>query len=211
MSAAKGSNTLASYPFASTLETTMSRAYRIAVREGVQRVIRGEDCVSSQLELLEILPREEMAALLVRELIARGFAKDGDVVVRKTENETVVVDPKTGEVSVSSELSEEVNVESERVRTGYDDMGPGRDDMERRERESLREELGKEVERREEALRRKTTDELEKTLGDLRSELDQVVNRVTGEALKQKAARLGNVKRISQNDETGDMEIIVEV
>lgn len=189
----------------------MSRAYRIAVREGVQRVIRGEDCVSSQLELLEILPREEMAALLERELIARGFAKEGDVVVRKGENETVVVDPKTGEVSVSSQLSEEVNVESERVRTGYDDMGPGREETERRERESLREELNKEVERREEALNRKTTDELEKALGNLRSELDQVVNRVTGEALKQKAARLGNVKRVSQDNETGDMEIIVEV
>ena len=42
-------------------------------------------------------------------------------------------------------------------------------------------------------MRTKTTDDLEAQLGALREELDQTVNRVTAEALKRKAARLGRI------------------
>ena len=42
----------------------MSRAYRVRVRESVRHTVRAEDHVSTTLELLEILPREEMAELL---------------------------------------------------------------------------------------------------------------------------------------------------
>ena len=35
----------------------MSRSYRISVRECVSKVIKAEDCVSTQLEMLEMLPR----------------------------------------------------------------------------------------------------------------------------------------------------------
>ena len=41
----------------------MSRAYRIRVSESVQRVLRAGDRVSTQLEILEVLPPEQMAAL----------------------------------------------------------------------------------------------------------------------------------------------------
>jgi len=41
----------------------------------------------------------------------------------------------------------------------------------------------------------KVTDRLEAQLGGLREELDQVVNRVTAEALKRKAAQLGQIKK----------------
>ena len=43
---------------------TMSRSYRISVRECVNRVIRAEDRVSTNLEMLEVLPPEQMAGLL---------------------------------------------------------------------------------------------------------------------------------------------------
>ena len=42
----------------------MSRSYRLKVRETLRKVIRAEDHVSSQLELLEILPCDQMAELL---------------------------------------------------------------------------------------------------------------------------------------------------
>ena len=51
----------------------MSRAYRVRVRESTHQVIRAEDHVSTTLEMLEILPCEEMAELLRAELIGRGF------------------------------------------------------------------------------------------------------------------------------------------
>ena len=46
----------------------MSRSYRVSVRECVNRVIRAEDRISTQLEILEILPAEQMAGLLADEL-----------------------------------------------------------------------------------------------------------------------------------------------
>ena len=41
----------------------MSRSYRIAIRESLRRVIRAHDNVSTQLEILEVLPCDEMAEL----------------------------------------------------------------------------------------------------------------------------------------------------
>jgi len=43
------------------------------------------------------------------------------------------------------------------------------------------------------------TDQLEAQLGGLRAELDQAVNRVTAEALKRKAAQLGQIKQITED------------
>ena len=41
----------------------MSRAYRVAVKESVNRVLRAEDRVSTQLEILEVLPPEQPEVL----------------------------------------------------------------------------------------------------------------------------------------------------
>jgi hypothetical protein len=60
----------------------MSRAYRIRVRESLKRILRAKDQVSTQLELLEILPAEEMAGLLAQELECRGFLRQGRALVR---------------------------------------------------------------------------------------------------------------------------------
>ena len=56
----------------------MSRSYRISVRECVSKVIRAEDRVSTNLEILEVLPPEQMAGLLSDELERRGFRREGD-------------------------------------------------------------------------------------------------------------------------------------
>ena len=45
----------------------------------------------------------------------------------------------------------------------------------------------------------------------LRGELDDAVNRATGEALKEKARQLGEVQEISENAETGELIIRVKV
>ena len=58
----------------------MSRAYRLRVRETLRRVIRASDHVSSQLELLEILPAEQMAELLAKELVGQGYTANFGVV-----------------------------------------------------------------------------------------------------------------------------------
>ena len=51
----------------------MSRAYRIRLSESLRRHIEVDDGICSSLELLDVLPREQMAELLARELEGAGF------------------------------------------------------------------------------------------------------------------------------------------
>jgi hypothetical protein len=41
--------------------------------------------------------------------------------------------------------------------------------------------------------------------------LDQVVNRVTAEALKRKAAQMGRIKEMTEDPQAGSLTIVVEV
>jgi hypothetical protein len=61
----------------------MSRSYRISVRECVNRVIKAEDRVSTQLEVLEILPPEQMAGLLSDALEKEGYRREGNLLVKE--------------------------------------------------------------------------------------------------------------------------------
>ena len=42
----------------------MSRAYRISVKESISQDLKAADEICTDLEILEILPREQMADLL---------------------------------------------------------------------------------------------------------------------------------------------------
>lgn len=189
----------------------MSRAYRIKVRESLRRVIRAHDRVSTQLELLEVLPPGQMAQLLTEELKGRGFEEKGGALVRKQKGVTVSVDPKTGTVTVEAEAAHEAALEGEKEGRAFDDMGPSGRAVQKQLREQLKKDLEKQAEQKAAELQSKVTDALERELGDLRRELDQAVNRVTAEALKQKAAQLGQIKEMTEDPQTGSLTIVVEV
>jgi hypothetical protein len=196
----------------------MSRAYRVRVRESVRHTVRAEDHVSTTLELLEILPREEIADLLRQELSGRGFrAEDkdkgpGKALVRRGNGLTIAVDPATGSVTARAELVEEVEHHGQREGFADTDWGTaGREKTEAALREGLREELKARAGRGAERVQQKATALLEAALADLRGELDQVVNRVTAEALKRKAARLGQIKEMTEDLEAGSLTIVLEV
>ena len=57
----------------------MSRAYRITVKESETRHLKAGDEISTCLEILEILPPEDMATLLKNELKNRGFEEQEDM------------------------------------------------------------------------------------------------------------------------------------
>jgi TATA-binding protein-associated factor Taf7 len=189
----------------------MSRSYRIAIKETLRRVIRAEDRVSTQLEILEVLPCDEMAELLAQELEKRGFERKGDQVVREENGVRVSVDPKTGTVTVSSESAHEVDLEQQKEGRAWDDVGPNAKQVREQLREQAKADLEKKAEEKTSALQTEVTDKLEKQLGDLRRELDQAVNRVTAEALKRKAAQMGQIKEMSEDPQTGSLTIVVEV
>ena len=190
----------------------MSRAYRISVSESLRQIIRGSDHVGTDIEMLEVLPKEEMATLLAGELESRGFQRDGDVLVRSQDGITITIDPKTGRATVTAELCEEVELNHEAAGWGDEDYGAsGRARIEEQLRERAREELARQANAKEERLSQTATARLEGVLRDLQGELDSAVNRVTAQALKQKAARMGEIKQITEDPESGTMTIVLEV
>lgn len=190
----------------------MSRAYRIQLSEKLQRVLRADDHVCSQLELLDILPHEEMAKLLEEELLRRGFERKEEGLVREQNGVKITIDPASGTITVHSELCEEATLEADREARVYDDwQSASRKQVEEAARETLRQELENRAKAKTDKLQKEATDRLEGELADIQKELGQAVNRVTGEALKRKAAQLGQIKEMTEDPESGSLTIVLEV
>lgn len=189
----------------------MSRSYRVSVRECVNKVIKAEDRVSTELEILEILPPEQMGGLLADELEKGGYRREGNLLVKEEDGVVVTIDAEKGTVTISAEASEATKVEGERQGRAYDDVGPHANKVREDLRQELKRDLEKKVEAKTGALQGKVTDKLEAQLSDLRQELDKVVNKVTAEALKRKAASLGEIKQITEDPQSGSLTIVVEV
>jgi hypothetical protein len=189
----------------------MSRAYRISVRESLRKVIRAEDHVSTQLELLAILPADQMAEMLADELERHGFQRKGDQAVRDQDGVKVTVELATGTVTVKATTTQEVNVEGEQAGYAADQRGQAAKRVEQHLREQLQKNLKKKVDDQKANLQTEITNKLEGQLGDVRKELEQVVNRVTAEALKRKAAQLGTIKQVTEDAQSGSMTIVLEV
>jgi hypothetical protein len=190
----------------------MSRAYRIRVQESLRRVIRARDHVSTQLEVLEILPPEQMVQLLVEELERRGFKRNGKKLVRKDKGVTITVEPETAQVTVQAEAENQVELEGERHALLDREWGEkGTEKAKEGVRQELRKDLEKEAAQKEAELQQQITEKLEGSLADLRRELDQVVNHITAEALKKKAAQMGQIKELTEDPQSGSLTIVLEV
>jgi hypothetical protein len=149
-----------------------------------------------------------MRELLAAELVGRGFVRDG---ARATRDEgggvTTEVDLDTGEVDITAEGHSELDLKATRVgvvaqETAHTEEG--------KLKAQLREGLEREAEVEEDALKRDVARQLEGRLKDLKPELDGVVNRVTATALKQRAAELGTVEEVRE-DESGGLTIKVRL
>jgi len=186
----------------------MSRAYRIKIRESVRQINRASDHISSELELLEILPADETAEILAEEFEKRGFKRNGDTVVREKDGVVVSVDLKSGQVKVATEDSQEVQIDEELTGHVYEE---NRKSGEEALRDNLRAKLKADADVKQQELQKEVTDRLEAELGDITKELDQVVNRATAEALKRKAAQIGQIKEMTDDPESGSLTIVVEV
>lgn len=186
----------------------MSRAYRISIKESLSRHVQVEDGVSSNLELLPILPKDRLRELLAAELVGKGFERVGHLATRREPDGTSTqIDLETGELNVTVEGHAHLELQTERTAVVDNAVVPER---EKALRNAAKASLEREVRAEEEALRRKVTSQLEGTLRDLKGELDQVVNRVTATALKQRAAELGQVEEVHE-EPNGSLTIKVRV
>ena len=187
----------------------MSRAYRIAIKESLSRNVQVDDGVSSRLELLPILSKERTAEILNAELEKKGFTRDGDKARRLGDDGIEVeIDLTTGEVSITATGHAQVDLHSERVGLALDDNGK-REEAKLRDQAKASLELQASVE--EERLRREVTKKLAARVGELRDELDSVVNKVTAESLKARARELGTVEEVHEDAKTGSLTIRVRV
>jgi hypothetical protein len=152
-----------------------------------------------------------MSGLLARELEADGYQRDGAVLVRKQDGIVITVDPLTGEVTVRAEACEAVRIEGEKEGRAYDDVGPSGREARKQLEQLLQGDLEQQAKSKKDKLQEKVTDRLEGELIDLSRELDGAVNRATAEALKIKAAQLGQIKEISEDKASGSLTIVVEV
>jgi hypothetical protein len=181
------------------------------VSESARRLIHATDEVSTSLGMLEILPREEMAALLEAELIRGGFTKDGDTLRRDADGATVVVDPCNGNVTVRSETQDDISLRSRKEALAFEDIGPSEKTVRRQLHKRAKEDLNEQAAEQQAKLQQQATEKLEQHLRDLTPELNRAVNRVTAEALKKKAAQIGRIKDIHDDVESGSLTITVEV
>lgn len=187
----------------------MSRAYKVTVKGSVQRVVHVEDGVCTELELLPILPPERTAEILTAELGTRGFTTT-DGVARRVEEDGVQIeiDTRTGTVSVKAEATANIDIQHERSERIYEEvLEKGREDAQRRV-DSAAEREAADAEQR---AKQDVASKLERRLGDLKRELDGVTNRVTAEALKEKARRLGEIEELHEDAETGELVIKVKL
>ncbi len=77
-------------------------------------------------------------------------------------------------------------------------------------KKKLKQELEKEADSEQDKLREEVTEQLKKKLQDLQLEMDKVINKTTAAALKEKAAQLGEIEEISEDD-SGSLTIKVRV
>jgi hypothetical protein len=152
-----------------------------------------------------------MAGLLAAELEAAGYRRDGDVLERKQDGLVIRVSPGTGEVVVRAEACADVSLEGDREGMAYDEEGRSAKSVRERMQRDLQSDLEKQAKTKESALQQQVTDRLEGQLVDLGRELDGAVNRATAEALKIRAAQLGQIKEISEDRDAGSLTIVVEV
>jgi hypothetical protein len=132
--------------------------------------------------------------------------------IREKDSIVISINPQDGTVTVQAADCDQISVEGEASGWSYDNQET---ENTRRTRDALanqlKNQLEKEAGRQEQELQSELTNKLEAQLHDLRKELDQVANQVTGAALKRKAAQLGQIKEISEDAATGSMTIVLEV
>lgn len=191
----------------------MSRGYRILqnvrVSDSLRRDVDVTDGVCTDLELLGILPAEQMSQLLEAELASRGFERDADGKMSRTaDGITVSIDTATGEAAIRIDGTETATVEGTKGETVDRNLA---ETTRKRLQDALRAELEQRMQQAEQDAQRHVSGKLEAALDDISRELDAVVNRVTAAALKQKASQLGQIKELTEDPEAGSLTIKVEV
>ena len=192
----------------------MSRAYRIRISETLDKLIHLEDGLAERLEILDILPQEQMGACLADALEAQGFLRTEDtpdVLEHSTEDGvTIRVDIRTGQLEARVKGETHVQLKKEHTTTVVD---PTKNELQKAEEklsEAVKARLEEEAQQQAEAERQKLTARLEKEIARIRPKVEAALNQATASALKTRAAQLGEIESI-QEDAGGQLLIKVRI
>jgi hypothetical protein len=173
----------------------MSRGYRIEVPLQVARgTVTGSDSLCVGLDVLPILPEGDMRDIVRETLKARGWKQKGETLEKELGEGAVAVLEKDGKtVTVRLETQAEV-------------QGQGRTDQEAKAAlESRKDAAEKDANSR-------ATRALARAEPAVRGELDDAVQRVYVEALKKKAAQMGQIESQQETRSAdGSLEITIKV
>ena len=187
----------------------MSVTYRLELAE-VEIVASGCDSITTKLSSLSVLPEAEMKECLKNTLAESGYSpvEGGEGrLARKIDGCRVEIDPET--------LAVKLTVEREVAKEEFVKVMVPRNVPEEKRLGERTEKIAKAVEGRKQELSaeasREATAELAKALPLARQEIDTVNHRWLSEALKRKAAQIGEVQRIEQNDGERTLTISIKV
>lgn len=183
----------------------MSRAYRIRWRDSrrapreqilsAAESVSGADSFVMDLCVLEILPAEEMERLLRQALAEDGWVETGDggltrafedaVAQLADDGQTITVSMETGERRVAAQATD---------------------------RDDLQQKLEEKADQQRRALSEQATRELLRAEPEVRASVQQTLQKVYVEALKQKAAAMGEVRSVQESrDERGELELTIQI
>lgn len=190
----------------------MSRAYWVKLSSSVSETVEARDRALHKVDLDALVPEGEMVELLDGALTESGWdkAEDGSYHKACDDGVTLVWDPSAMTVEARVERERQLAEDIEVSGRGYEQSTAQREAerlLAARER-SAREAMGVERDRMQR--------QLEETLAaneDARvAEINEVLRKTYGEAIKRKAGRLGNVTSVSESTGAGgEYQLIITI
>ncbi len=177
----------------------MSATYTLVLQNEIVRTIHVEDEIQHRIELSPLLPPEEMRLLLRQQLAAAGWQEDAQGrLARQDDQGDALWDVEAGvlavRIAVDQELIEEIATKvTARSRAGAQAMA-----------QHMIKQRSAQLEEEADAAMAETQAEIKARLlaGDSArtAEIQKVLQQTYAEALKIKAAQLGTVSSIEEND-----------
>ena len=188
----------------------MSQSYHCQLQESVSINATFGDQVTHSLNLTEILPAEEMKALLRQQLRDLGFAEDGDRFTHSDGPTLTEVDLEAMEVTVSRSGEKTLSDTATSVGSGYT-----RAAAQTNAKESLQSAVSQtrqQLQAQQERIQRAETAAVAQSDEALKEILHTALQQVYTEALKRKARQLGDVLSIQEStSEDGEYELVIQI
>lgn len=192
----------------------MSKLYHIQLKSQVSRHIDATGSLSYPLELATILPEADMQGLFEQALLDQGWEKQpdgtlttvgpaGELLTADLENKTV-----QALLGVEKEVLKEVEVNEQVDALNHADaQHQGRHLL-----ENARQKVDAELAALDEKLRQQVQQQLLDSESQRLRLLHEAVQQTYAEALKQKAAQLGDITSIHESTgENGNYELVIKV